>query len=147
MYFTYFLIFCIQGLCGYLSGYHILMTSQYKPLTVFLKGEPWVLESTFQSALIKEIKLLFPGCIVLKNDANYIQGFPDLLILYKNKWAALECKKNNRESFQPNQEYYIEKLNEMSFAAVIFPENKEEILDELQFTFGVERPSRISERK
>ena len=64
-------------------------------------------ESKFQSKLIKELKIEFPGCIVLKNDANYIQGIPDLLILYKNYWAALECKKSEKASHQPNQDYYI----------------------------------------
>jgi hypothetical protein len=103
-----------------------------------------MLESKFQALLIKELKDLFPGCIVLKNDANYIQGFPDLLILFEKNWAALECKKNRREPFQANQEYYLEKLDDMYFAAVIFPENKEEVLNELQYAFGVKRPPRIS---
>jgi len=50
-----------------------------------------MLESAFQANLIKELETLFVGCVILKNDANYIQGFPDLLILYKNNWAVLEC--------------------------------------------------------
>lgn len=93
-------------------------------------------ESGFQSELIKELKALFPGCYVLKNDPNYIQGFPDLLILYKNRWAALECKKSESSSHRPNQEYYISKLGEMSYSAFIFPENKKEVLYELQQALG-----------
>lgn len=92
-------------------------------------------ESAFQRDLIKEIKKLFPGCIVMKNDASYIQGIPDLLILYKNKWSALECKQTLKSHKQPNQEYYVGLMNNMSFARFISPENKEEILNELRKTF------------
>ena len=104
-------------------------------------------ESNFQSDLIKEIKKEFPGSIVLKNDPNYIQGIPDLLILFRDKWAALECKKTEDASHRPNQEYYISLMDEMSFAKFIYPENKEEILDELQRPFRFRRTSRISGRK
>lgn len=104
-------------------------------------------ESTFQSNLIKELKKMFPNCVVLKNDANYIQGIPDLLILFKDKWAALECKKSKNAHKQPNQEYYVNTLDEMSFARFIFPENKKEVLDELQKTFGTRRSTRVSKRK
>lgn len=104
-------------------------------------------ENDFQAGLIKEIKNMFPGCHVLKNDANYIQGFPDLLILFKNMWAALECKRNSKAARQPNQEYYIEELGKMSYASFISPENKEEVLDELQQTFKPRRSTRISKCK
>ena len=93
------------------------------------------MESNFQGKLIKEIKKRFPGCIVTKNDSGYIQGIPDLLILYKNKWASLECKNNASAKKRPNQEYYVGKMNEMSFSKFICPENKEEVLRELQHSF------------
>lgn len=93
-------------------------------------------ENAFQSSLIKELKQEFPGCIVLKNDANYIQGIPDLLILYKDQWAMLECKQNSKAKHQPNQDYYVDRLGSMSYAAFIFPENKEEVLHELHRSFG-----------
>lgn len=102
------------------------------------------LESKFQAKLIKEIIKRFPGCIVLKNDPNYKQGIPDLLILYKKRWAMLECKKSADEPFRPNQEYYLKKLSYMSFASVIFPENKEEVLNEMERSFNVRRTARIS---
>ena len=105
------------------------------------------LESEFQSKLIKELKMLFPGCIILKNDPEYLQGIPDLLILYKQKWAMLECKKSSKASKRPNQKYYIDKLNEMSFAKFIYPENKEEVLNELQQAFKSRRMPRISRSK
>ena len=97
------------------------------------------LESKFQSNLIKELKSLFPGCVVLKNDPNYIQGMPDLLLLYKKHWAMLECKRAWDSKCQPNQPYYVEELDKMSFAAFIYPENKEEVLDGLQFAFRSRR--------
>lgn len=92
-------------------------------------------ESKFQSELKKEIAERFPGCIITKNDANYIQGIPDLLILYEDKWAMLECKKNASAKHRPNQDYYVDKLNKMSYSAFIFPENKEEVLDAMERSF------------
>ena len=94
-----------------------------------------MLESKFQANLVKELKQLFEGCIVMKNDSSYIQGIPDLLILYNNKWAALECKKTARASKRPNQDYYVGLMDKMSFAKFISPENKEEVLHALQQAF------------
>ena len=93
-------------------------------------------ENSFQHKLICDLRERFPGCIVLKNDANYIQGIPDLLVLYKQHWAALECKRGRNENRQPNQEYYVEKMNQMSFSRFVFPKNREEVLDELEQAFG-----------
>lgn len=93
-------------------------------------------ESVFQARLIKKLKDMFPGCVVLKNDPGYLQGFPDLTVFYKNRWAVLECKQSAKSSRQPNQEYYISSLNEMSFGRFIFPENEEEVLHDLQRAFG-----------
>lgn len=94
-----------------------------------------MLESKFQSDLKKELKRMFPGCIITKMDSGDIQGIPDLLILYNDKWATLECKKSVEASKRPNQEYYVNKMNDMSFSRFIYPGNKEEVLDELQRTF------------
>ena len=91
------------------------------------------LESGFQDNLIKKIKQLFPECLVFKMEQR--QGIPDLLILNKNKWAALECKKNINASKRPNQDYYVSLMNTMSFSRFIYPENCKEVLDELQQTF------------
>ena len=104
-------------------------------------------ENKFQSELIKELKERFPGCMVLKNDPNYIQGIPDLIVLYEDKWASLECKKSANEKQQPNQPYYVEKMNDMSFSSFIYPENKEEVLDGLQSALRPNRRTRISKRK
>ena len=92
-------------------------------------------ESKFQSDLKKELKQMFPGCIVTKMDSGDIQGIPDLLILYKNKWATLENKRSANASKRPNQEYYVNKMNDMSFSRFIYPENKEEVLNDLRKTF------------
>lgn len=93
-------------------------------------------ENKFQSNLKKELKTRFPGCIVTKLDSGDIQGIPDLLILYKDKWATLENKKDAKASKQPNQEYYVNKMNEMSFSRFIYPENKDSILKELEDMFN-----------
>lgn len=94
-----------------------------------------MLESRFQANLIKELKQRFPGCIVMKSDSGYLQGIPDLLVLYNDKWASLECKQSVGSKKQPNQEYYVDKMNEMSFSRFICPENKEEVLCDLQQSF------------
>lgn len=94
-----------------------------------------MLENKFQANLIKELKERFPGCIVMKSDSSYIQGIPDLLVLHNDKWASLECKKSAGAKKQPNQEYYVGCMNQMSFSRFIYPENKEEVLNELQQTF------------
>lgn len=93
------------------------------------------LESRFQKELMDEIRERYPGCVILKNDSGYIQGFPDWTILYKDKWAVLEAKREKNAARQPNQEYYVDRLNGMSFSRFVYPENKEEVLRELQQTF------------
>jgi hypothetical protein len=99
-----------------------------------------MLENKFQAKLIKEIKDTFPGCIVMKNDSSYIQGIPDLVVLHEDKWAALECKKTGSASKRPNQEYYVDRMDKMSFAKFIYPENKDEVMNSLHgyFTNGGE---------
>lgn len=93
-------------------------------------------ENQYQASLIKKLKQIFPGCMVLKNDPSYIQGIPDLTVLYGKHWAALECKRTDSSSKRPNQEHYVSKMNEMSYAKFISPENEKEVLDELQSTFA-----------
>lgn len=106
-----------------------------------------MLESRFQADLIKDLKNRFPGCIVMKNDASYIQGIPDLTIFYNNKWATLECKKSSNAHHQPNQEYWVDKMNNMSFSRFICPENYEEVLHDLESTFRSSRKARIPRSK
>ena len=91
------------------------------------------LESGFQDKLIQELKKMFKGCMVFKMDQ--IQGIPDLLILYKNKWASLECKQSAKAKKRPNQEYYVKLMNEMSFSRFISSDNKEEVLSDLSKAF------------
>lgn len=91
------------------------------------------LESGFQDNVISSLKEMFPGCMVFKMDQK--QGIPDVLVLHGKRWASLECKKFARAKRQPNQPYYVEKMNEMSFSRFISPENKEEVLSELQQAF------------
>lgn len=90
-----------------------------------------LLESQFQSYLIKEIKKRFPGCIVLKTDPGYIQGFPDLVILHGEQWAALEVKRSKTAYKGPNQTHWIVECDLRSFGSFVYPENEEEVLDEL----------------
>lgn len=93
-------------------------------------------ENQFQKLLIVKLKGMFPGIVVLKNDAGYLQGMSDLLLLYKDRWAALEVKASEGARRQPNQDYYVEMLNEMSFASFIYPENEESVLFDLRAFFN-----------
>lgn len=106
-----------------------------------------MLESQFQRKLIEEIKERLPGCVITKNDPSYIQGFPDLTIFYNDRYGLLECKRSEGESHRPNQDYHVERMDEMSFARFIYPENKEEVLHELERSLKAERTTRISKRK
>lgn len=104
-------------------------------------------ERHYQASLIKKLRSMFEGIIILKNDSGYMAGIPDLILLYGPYWAMLEVKFHKGSPFQPNQEYYLEVLNEMSFAACIYPENEGEVLNALQQTFGLRRPARVAQRK
>ena len=94
-----------------------------------------MLENGFKTKLKKEIKKRYEGSEVFHLNPLEQQGAPDLLILYKNKWAALEGKKDDKASHRPNQDYYVNHYNSMSFARIISPENKEEVLNELDEAF------------
>lgn len=101
-------------------------------------------ESMYQAQLIKKLRRLLPGCVILKNDPDYLQGILDLTILYGPRWAMLEVKMNADSPEQPNQAYYVESLNKMSFAAFIHPDNEAEILSALQHAFRPDGDSRFS---
>jgi hypothetical protein len=103
-------------------------------------------ESLFQRNLIRKLRDMFEGCIILKNDPTYLQGVPDILILFRNKWAALETKRTPYSRKQPNQLYYVDLMNQMSYAAFVCPENEEDVLNDLQQTFRPRRSTRISQR-
>lgn len=91
-----------------------------------------MLESKFQANLIKEIKKSIPGCLVFKHDGNYIQGFPDIVVYHGNKYAVLECKRSENEPHRPNQDYYIQKFDEIAFGSFISPETKDTVLAEMK---------------
>ena len=101
-------------------------------------------ETQYTAHLISKISQLLPGCLILRNDPQYIQGIPDILILYQDRWAMLEVKLSDKEEIRPNQKYYVDFLDEMSFASFITPQNEEEVLYDLQLAFGLIREARIS---
>lgn len=93
------------------------------------------LESRYQTKVCDRLREMFPGCMIIRLDPNYIQGIPDWLLLWKERWATLEIKRDPESSHRPNQDYYVDKMNNMSFSAFIFPENEERVLYELQLSF------------
>jgi hypothetical protein len=104
-------------------------------------------ENKYQAGLIKRLSKRFPGSVIMKNDPNYIQGIPDLTILYEDCWATLEVKDGPDAPSQPNQEHYVAKMNEMSFSAFVYPAIEERVMDELQRSFESRRKTRISQPK
>jgi hypothetical protein len=107
------------------------------------QGAKHVTEAEYQAKLIKRIRARFPGCVVLLNNPEQQQGIPDLVILYRRRWASLEVKRDAKAAVQPNQDYFVHMLNEMSFAAYIYPENESEVLHALQEAFESPRRTRI----
>jgi hypothetical protein len=104
-------------------------------------------ENRYQAKLIKRLEELFPDCVILKSDSAYQQGIPDLIILWNDFWASLEVKASASANKQPNQTHFIERLDRMSFAAYIYPENEEEVLSALQQAFKPPRRTRVSKSK
>ena len=105
------------------------------------------LERDYQQDVIARLRRMFPGCIILKNDTLYQQGIPDWTVLWINAWAILEIKRSARARQQPNQAYFVDLANEMCFGAFIYPENEDEVLDELQQTFRARRATRLPRSK
>ena len=103
-------------------------------------------EADYQAKVIERLRDTFLGCVILKNDSSYLQGVPDLLVLFQDKWAMLEIKAKPSSRRQPNQEYYIDVMNQMSYAAFVYPENEEEVFFDLQYAFDPPRSARLSKR-
>lgn len=91
-----------------------------------------MLERNYQAKLIKKLNRLFPGCWIEKADSGYQQGTLDLTIYLGRRWGKLEVKAHEGAPEQPNQAYFVEMFNRMSFAAFIYPENEEAVLHALQ---------------
>lgn len=98
-----------------------------------------MLESAYQFEVIKRLKREFPGCLVITNDPRKVQGIPDLLILFGPNWAMLEVKAARNSPTRANQSHYVEDFGRMSYCAFIFPENEEEIFNELQLALSYRR--------
>ena len=104
-------------------------------------------ESSYQAQLKKKLEARFEGCVVIKNDPTHNQGFPDLLILHNDKWAALEVKRSENEHHQPNQDDWVEELNNMSYSSFVYPENERRVLDELEQALEVRGGTRVPRSK
>lgn len=103
-----------------------------------------MLESKYQALIIERLQAVFPDCIILKNDEQLFQGIPDLLVLNGPWWAMLEVKPSARSRHRPNQDYWVDVLDRMSFAAFIFPENEDEVFDALEHSYQACRSARVS---
>jgi hypothetical protein len=104
-------------------------------------------ESRYQSKVLARLRDLFPGCMLLKNDSSYIQGIPDWTLLHGRYWAMLEIKVSATADVQPNQDYYVERLARLGYAAFIYPGNEVDVFNELQQAFSPAGLARVSESK
>jgi len=102
-------------------------------------------ESVYQAKLITKIEKRWPEVIIQKQDPNWRQGFPDLLLLFPGVWVALEVKLVLEGHTEPNQAYWVSLLDDMSFARFICPENESEVLDEIQQALRLGRDARVSQ--
>jgi len=102
-------------------------------------------EAQYQAKLVQKLNQRFPGCLILRGDAFRDQGILDLFILYNKRWASLEVKASRSAPTRPNQDHFVERLGEMSFATYIYPENEKEVLDALEQALKPPRRTRISE--
>lgn len=90
-------------------------------------------EADFKSKLYKEIRNKFPGTEVIPNDAGYLQGFPDATVYLPNgKYVLLEGKRTENSARQPNQDYYVNDSPLSPNAMFVYPENKKEVLKEIE---------------
>jgi hypothetical protein len=105
------------------------------PAFLILLDRRAMLETPYRRGLVQRLEKRFPGCFIIVNDPNRLQGIPDLQILWNRRTGFLETKRAKTAKRQPNQEYYVDLLNELCFAAFIHPENEEEVLDELERSF------------
>lgn len=103
-------------------------------------------ENEYQALLIPKLERRFPGSIILKNDPSYLLGVPDLLILFRDRWAMLEVKASATSKIQPGQPYWVNLFNQMSFSAFIYPSNEQEVLRGLEQAFSARGATRLSER-
>ena len=94
-------------------------------------------EAKFQSNLKKSLKSKFDDCYIFKTNCNEMQGAPDLLVAWRGKCGYLECKRSATASHRPNQDYRVNKINEEGgFARFIYPENRDEVLKEMEEFFN-----------
>lgn len=101
------------------------------------------LEAEYQAALIKRLYRILPDPTIEKFDIR--QGYPDLLILCESWWGVLEVKPYAGADLQPNQDFYVQQFNTMSFGSFIWPEIEEEVIRGLQRSFETSRSARISQ--
>ena len=100
-------------------------------------------ESVIQASIIKELERQYPGAVVLKTDPSYIQGFPDLLFLQNSFWAALEVKRAQNSARQPNQGYWVDRLDRLSFSRFIYPSNLDKVFNALDDALLWERRNMV----
>lgn len=98
----------------------------------------------YKRKFMDKLEELYPGCYLLLLDPSHKQGVPDVLMLWNGMWAAFEVKASKNAKRQPNQPWHVARMNEMSYAAFVYPENEEAVLHELQEVFQSFGDARVS---
>ena len=93
-------------------------------------------EADFQSKIVKWLRS--KGCMVLKYQQNATTraGIPDIIFLKEGFWGAIEVKKSKTAKYRPGQKEMVAKMNEMSWAKAVYPENWDETKKELEVILG-----------
>lgn len=88
------------------------------------------LESSYQNYLVQHLENLYPDALVMKNDPNYRQGIPDIIVLIGSTYGIFEVKRSSNEHHQPNQDWYVNHICDCGgFASFIYPENETQVLE------------------
>lgn len=89
-------------------------------------------ETRTQEQLIKFLKK--KGCYVIKTKPGLGTpvGCPDVFAFYEGWWGCFEVKANQKAKFQPLQKETLDKLEDWSFARVVYPDNIAVVLAELE---------------
>lgn len=95
-----------------------------------------MLESSYKDIFLDKVRALLPDtdykkCVIIKNDAGYLQGVPDYTVFYGSKWATLEIKRTKHAHKRPNQQYYVDIMRNMGYSSFVYPENEQQVLMEL----------------
>lgn len=89
------------------------------------------LESTFEKEFCKALRQTLGERYTYTFKLTAAKGIPDRLILYKDKYALLEFKQYKNAKKQPGQETWVGHFDNLAYAAIVYPENAEKVMQDI----------------